>query len=579
MRLFALFVDMDSKRSKKSTGIVAGITPENGNCYCAQVPGLVLSDSNGESSLRLYEDGTELGPPHSIHDDIRQKGGGRYSHWNEYIYFSTSDNSDPRTNGRTYSYDYDLLYSLNNRILHMKRLFLIGPLVRLAAYPLRAINHIRLSCRNLPDFLLKAFFFYHQRLLGFVCRHADLLRKYLRPLKCSTEGTKKVLHATCSFDLGGTQRQIMNLCENSSDGDFVHQAIEYYPEYNYLYRKGISMEESRYVQGNFIARMIGRWTMNLSHRSQELLQAYKFFRDFQVIRPDIVVGWGHAETMVTFLAGAIARVPKIVFCIRTVNPSYYDLKLGHIIDAAHKKMAPLLDGIVVNSSLLQEDYSGWVKVAKDKILVCPNGIEPHPLTGKERLFHRNEIRSRYSISDNAIVLMNVGRFSKEKGQMLMAEAFKRLADKYGQDNLFCILCGDGPTKQEIEDFARTNSLKNIIFTGRTENVHLYLSAADIFVMPSDFEGMPNAMMEAMACGMPCVSTNKTGALDVARDGKEALYVDVGSVEQLFEKLCYLIDNPDERLRLGSNGRERLKEFSISKMVSLFNQHLETIVKG
>lgn len=567
------------KPRKKAVRILSGINPENGRCYCAQVPGLVLSDANGESGLRLYEDGKVLGLPHSLHDDIRQTGGGRYSHWNEYVYFSASDNSDPRTNGRTYSYDYDLFYSVRNRVLRMERIPLIGSVIRPAVYLLRVINRIKSSCRNLPDILLQAFFLYHPRLLGFICRHADLLRKYFRPLKCSANGKKKVLHATCSFDLGGTQRQIMNLCENSRDGDFVHQAIEYYPEYNFMYRTGVSLDESRYVQGNFVARLLGRWTMNLSHRSQELLQAYKFFRDFQAIRPDIVVGWGHAETMVTFLAGAVTRVPKIVFCIRTVNPSHYNLKLGAILDAAHKKMAPVLDGIIVNSTFLQDDYSGWVKVAKEKILVCPNGIEPHPLNEKERLFHRNEIRGRYSISDNAIVFMNVGRFSTEKGQTLMAEAFKRLADKYGQENLFCILCGDGPTMEEIKGFAGTNNLKNIIFTGRTGDVHLYLSAADIFVMPSDFEGMPNAMMEAMACGIPCVSTNMTGALDVARDGKEALYVDAGSVEQLFEKLCYLIDNPEERLRLGNSGRERLKEFSVERMVSLFNRHLERIVKG
>jgi glycosyltransferase involved in cell wall biosynthesis len=71
---------------------------------------------------------------------------------------------------------------------------------------------------------------------------------------------------------------------------------------------------------------------------------------------------------------------------------------------------------------------------------------------------------------------------------------------------------------------------NIIFAGKTEDIHHYLSGADIFVMPSDFEGMPNAVIEAMDYGMPCVSTNKTGALDVARDVKESLFVDVGSGE-------------------------------------------------
>jgi glycosyltransferase involved in cell wall biosynthesis len=122
-------------------------------------------------------------------------------------------------------------------------------------------------------------------------------------------------------------------------------------------------------------------------------------------------------------------------------------------------------------------------------------------------------------------------------------------------------------------------MDNVSFTGRINDVTPFLCAADIFVMPSDFEGMPNAMMEAMAYGLPCISTNRTGALDVARDNLEALYVDVGSVEQLGEKLNYLIARPDERKRLGQNARERIKKFSVDNMVRLFDKHLEEMIRG
>lgn len=67
----------------------------------------IPSDSEGNnevSTLRVFEDLIELGPAHSVHRDIRSDGGGRFSHWRENLYLSTSDNTDPRTNGRTYSY-------------------------------------------------------------------------------------------------------------------------------------------------------------------------------------------------------------------------------------------------------------------------------------------------------------------------------------------------------------------------------------------------------------------------------------------------------------------------------------------
>jgi GalNAc-alpha-(1->4)-GalNAc-alpha-(1->3)-diNAcBac-PP-undecaprenol alpha-1,4-N-acetyl-D-galactosaminyltransferase len=90
-------------------------------------------------------------------------------------------------------------------------------------------------------------------------------------------------------------------------------------------------------------------------------------------------------------------------------------------------------------------------------------------------------------------------------------------------------------------------------------------------MPSDFEGMPNAMMEAMAFGLPCVSTNRSGALDIARDRREALFVDVGDEAGLADRLLELVRSPDERRRLGENARLRMAEFSVDKMIVRFNR--------
>ena len=86
------------------------INPDSGAAYTARVPAgnfvfKVEGDegSPARSTLRLFEGSTELKPAHTLHDEIRQKGGGRFSHWGEGLYFSTSDGSDPRRNGRTYS--------------------------------------------------------------------------------------------------------------------------------------------------------------------------------------------------------------------------------------------------------------------------------------------------------------------------------------------------------------------------------------------------------------------------------------------------------------------------------------------
>ena len=86
----------------KYSADVRHVTGEKGYCYVAPLPSRLLSDRDSSSRLTLFEDGRELGPGHAAHEDIRRIGQGRFSHWGSELYFSTSDNSDPSTNGRHY---------------------------------------------------------------------------------------------------------------------------------------------------------------------------------------------------------------------------------------------------------------------------------------------------------------------------------------------------------------------------------------------------------------------------------------------------------------------------------------------
>jgi hypothetical protein len=85
---------------------LSSITPEQGRCFVAPVAPWLTSDADGLASLSglvVAEDGRALPHAHAAHEDIRRLGGGRYSHWGAQVYFSSSDGSDPRTNGRRYT--------------------------------------------------------------------------------------------------------------------------------------------------------------------------------------------------------------------------------------------------------------------------------------------------------------------------------------------------------------------------------------------------------------------------------------------------------------------------------------------
>ena len=249
--------------------------------------------------------------------------------------------------------------------------------------------------------------------------------------------------------------------------------------------------------------------------------------------------------------------------------------MAKLLKVLHGQMQPSLSGIITNSTLLRDDYAAWLGIAPSEIRVCPNGIQiPSAMADPAS---RERIRRQFAIGSDSLVLCNIGRFSAEKGQMLMMRANERLIDRYGGKAPIWLLCGDGPLLPDVQQFVAARGMSNVRFAGRVDDIDGYLGASDVFVMPSDFEGMPNALMEAMVHGLPCVSTDRSGALDIARDGLEALYCPVGAPDSLAARLCELVDDPAERIRLGTNARERIKEFSVERVTRTFNSCLQEIV--
>ncbi len=85
-------------------GALSGIVHVEGRCFRANVPHFLVSDQHSSSALELFEDGRPLGPGHGDHPEIAALGAGRYSHWDDCVWFSSSDGSDPRTSGRVYTW-------------------------------------------------------------------------------------------------------------------------------------------------------------------------------------------------------------------------------------------------------------------------------------------------------------------------------------------------------------------------------------------------------------------------------------------------------------------------------------------
>lgn len=416
---------------------------------------------------------------------------------------------------------------------------------------------------------------YQMPMVRFLGRHAGFVRRMKPPEPATGD---KLLHVTCSFDVGGTQTQIRNLCLAEAPR-WRHEVVEIFPESNYVFRQNAVIEPNRYLQRGPVGRTLGRLVTNMNTRSAQLVQIYKLVRDLKASRPDVVVAWGHELCVLTFVAAAFCRVPHIVFCVRTFNPGFGWMypPMARIATESHRLMQPYLSRVIVNSTPLQKDYAAWVGKDPKVIDVCANGIDMVALPPDESARMRADIRNRYELSPDMTVILNVGRFSSEKGQMSLVKANKRLRERLPNEKFTVVMCGDGPTMPEVQQYAEAHAMSNVIFAGRTNEVRAYLAAADMFVMPSDYEGMPNAMMEAMAEGLPCVSSDRSGAIDVARNCEEALYYPPGDDEALANHLEFLVRNPEQARALGRRAQMRMKEFSVARFVSHFEQLMDSVV--
>lgn len=185
---------------------------------------------------------------------------------------------------------------------------------------------------------------------------------------------------------------------------------------------------------------------------------------------------------------------------------------SHNTVTEHKKLNRLLRipfEIFVNRRVACNNAAGKWLFRNEKFDIIDNGIFLKDY--KYNQDNRTEIRKKFKLNKNDILLGNVGKFNYQKNQLFLLDVLKQLPEKYK-----LILIGNGPDFKDV--FLKADVLdlkKRIIFTGEINNVQKYLSAMDVFVLPSRFEGQPFVVIEAAANGLPIiVSDHVSSEVDV-----------------------------------------------------------------
>jgi N-acetyl-alpha-D-glucosaminyl L-malate synthase BshA len=205
------------------------------------------------------------------------------------------------------------------------------------------------------------------------------------------------------------------------------------------------------------------------------------------------------------------------------------------------------------------------------IEVIPNFLNPN-LIDEEIV---KEIREEYA-PDGTPMLIHISNFRPVKRVMDVMEIYKRVNDLKPS---VLIMVGDGPDRSKAEQFARENQLNDVVFVGNVKNPMELLSAADVMLLPSESESFGLAALEAMASGVPVVSSNAGGLPELNRHGVSGLMSNVGDVDEMAKQVFYLIEKEERLLKFKDQARERANAFSLEAVLPLYEKLYDKVLKS
>lgn len=231
------------------------------------------------------------------------------------------------------------------------------------------------------------------------------------------------------------------------------------------------------------------------------------------------------------LAAILSRVKIIIITEHSCyfNKSFWQKIVDHIL-------AYFTDIIFAVSNEVAEFTAKQEKINLKKFKILKQ-ISDLKIKG---LFRRDDLRKRIGIPNGALAALTIGRFSSEKAQYRIIDAADLIVNENGNHNIYFVIIGYGALENKLREKIKSKNLEKFVkIIVDPKNAKEYLVAGDIFILTSDREGLPVAMIEAMNAGLACVAFNVGGIKDIVRDGENGWLVKPGDINSMAEKILLL----------------------------------------
>lgn len=379
----------------------------------------------------------------------------------------------------------------------------------------------------------------------------------------------KVLHVIDTLEVGGAEESTLQLAGRFRETELVmvhlYPGRTLAPRYESAGARVVSLDlPGRLAPGRGVAELV-----RLVRRE----------------RPDLL-----QSTL--FRAGLVARATSrwtgVLLLDTLVNDSYsphrwrslttsqaVTLAAVQRLDAA---TAPWTRHFVANSETVKASQCEALRIPPDRVTVIHRGRDPQryqPVAGPEREL----LRERLGVAPGEPLLLNVARLLARKGHRALLRAFAQVLTRVPSARL--AIAGDGPERPALERLAGELGLGDRLrFLGTRSNVPELLSAADLFVFPSQYEGHAGALLEAMMAGLPIVATDTPSHRETLTPGETGVLVPVDRPDELAAAILRLLGEPEEPRRLGEAAqRSAVERFGVDKAAARYEELYRRLAGG
>jgi glycosyltransferase involved in cell wall biosynthesis len=351
---------------------------------------------------------------------------------------------------------------------------------------------------------------------------------------------RKVVFIIPSLRGGGAERVILNIIRNLDYNSFDINLI-------------LLKKEGPYLE--LLPEYINVVDLNTFNVRKSIFALVRAIND---IKPDVVLStMGHLNLAILFIRPLLKGKPKVI--VREANtPSKNMTKKERLFSYLYKYYYTKSDLIIAQCKEMKKDIIDIFKIEDNKINYIYNPLDV------ERIKELANDKNPYDV--NKLNLLSVGRLSKQKGFDILLNAFKIVVQKV--PNAHLTILGEGNLKQELLEQSKELGIdKNISLVGFKDNPYPYFYHSDMYVLSSRWEGFPNSLLEALACGTKVVATNcKSGPTEIIGNNEFGTLVEEGNYLSLAQGIIGSISEQNKT-------NDRANFFHIKTIVKKYEQIL------